>query len=187
MDQPGNVPGAGVTTMRDDEPRPGSEAPAPTGAPSQAPETAEADARAAADAAALAAAQGAQADQAAARAADAKATMDATDARQRSADAEALVDRGHELCRKARWRDAIEPLKRATELDPQAGMAFYQLGDAYNHIDQLAAALAAFESASRLLPDNWRALQGVGIVLDRMRRPQEATAAYQKARDAHRR
>jgi Flp pilus assembly protein TadD len=37
------------------------------------------------------------------------------------------------------------------------------------------------------LTDNWRALKGVGIVLDRMIRPQEAAAAYQKARDAHRR
>jgi hypothetical protein len=27
-------------------------------------------------------------------------------------------------------------------------------------------------------------MKGVGIVLDRMRRPQEATAAYQRAREA---
>jgi tetratricopeptide (TPR) repeat protein len=166
--------------MRDDE-----LPPAPAGATAGADAAAEAAAQASAVAAADALVQAAA--QAAARAAEAKANLDAMEARQRSADAETLVDRGHELCRKARWRDAIEPLKRATELDPQAGMAFYQLGDAYNHIDQLAAALAAFESASRLLPDNWRALQGVGIVLDRMRRPQEATAAYQKARDARRR
>jgi Flp pilus assembly protein TadD len=109
------------------------------------------------------------------------------DERQRQADAEILTERGVDLCRKARWRDAIEPLKRATELAPNGGLAFYYLGDAYNHIDQLPVALLAFEAASRLMTDNWRALKGVGIVLDRMRRPQEAAAAYQKARDAHRR
>ena len=117
-------------------------------------------------------------------------TSDATsvpDERQRAADAEILTERGVDLCRKARWRDAIEPLKRATELAPNGGLAFYYLGDAYNHTDQLPVALLAFEAASRLLTDNWRALKGVGIVLDRMRRPQEAAAAYQKARDAHRR
>jgi tetratricopeptide (TPR) repeat protein len=117
---------------------------------------------------------------------DAAATS-AAEERQRQADAEILTERGIDLCRKARWRDAIEPLKRATELAPDAGLAFYYLGDAYNHTDQLPVALLAFEAASRLLTDNWRALKGVGIVLDRMRRPQEAAAAYQKARDAHRR
>jgi Flp pilus assembly protein TadD len=114
-------------------------------------------------------------------------TQSPADERQRQADAEILTERGVDLCRKARWRDAIEPLKRATELAPNAGLAFYYLGDAYNHIDQLPVALLAFEAASRLMTDNWRALKGVGIVLDRMRRPQEAAAAYQKARDAHRR
>ena len=114
-------------------------------------------------------------------------TPSPADERQRQADAEILTERGVDLCRKARWRDAIEPLKRATELAPNGGLAFYYLGDAYNHIDQLPVALLAFEAASRLMTDNWRALKGVGIVLDRMRRPQEAAAAYQKARDAHRR
>lgn len=100
------------------------------------------------------------------------------------ANADAFTERGMTLCRKARWKDAIEPLKRATELAPNEGLAFYYLGDAYNHTDQLPAALSAFETAAQLLTDNWRALKGVGIVLDRMRRPQEAAAAYQKARDA---
>jgi Flp pilus assembly protein TadD len=104
-----------------------------------------------------------------------------------AAEADAFTERGITLCRKARWRDAIEPLRRATELAPAGGLAFYYLGDAYNHTDQLPAALSAFETAAQLLSENWRALKGVGIVLDRMRRPQEAAAAYQKARDAQRR
>jgi Flp pilus assembly protein TadD len=104
-----------------------------------------------------------------------------------AADADAFKERGMQLCRKARWKDAIEPLRKATELAPTEGLAFYYLGDAYNHTDQLPAALSAFETAAQLLTDNWRALKGVGIVLDRMRRPQEAAAAYQKARDAQRR
>jgi Flp pilus assembly protein TadD len=93
------------------------------------------------------------------------------------ADADAFRERGVQLCRKARWRDAIEPLRRSTELAPNEGLAFYYLGEAYNHTDQLPAALSAFETAAQLLTDNWRALKGVGIVLDRMRRPQEAAAA----------
>jgi Flp pilus assembly protein TadD len=103
---------------------------------------------------------------------------------QRAAEAESLTEQGIHLCRTARWRSAIEPLRRATELDPTHAMAFYYLGDACNHADELAHALEAFEAASRLEPDHWRALKGIGIVLDRMRRPQEAAAAYQRAREA---
>jgi Flp pilus assembly protein TadD len=103
---------------------------------------------------------------------------------QHAAESEALTEQGIQLCRTARWRAALEPLRRATELDPANASAFYYLGDAYNHADALTSALEAFESASRLQPDHWRALKGVGIVLDRMRRPQEAAAAYQRAREA---
>ncbi len=103
---------------------------------------------------------------------------------QHAAESEALTEQGIHLCRTARWRAAIEPLRRATELDVANAVAFYYLGDAYNHADSLSAALEAFEAAARLQPEHWRALKGVGIVLDRMRRPQEAAAAYQRAREA---
>jgi Flp pilus assembly protein TadD len=103
---------------------------------------------------------------------------------ERAAESETLTERGMQLARSAQWRAAIEPLRRATELDAANAAAFYYLGDAYNHTDALGAALEAFEAAARLQPDHWRALKGVGIVLDRMRRPQEASAAYQRARDA---
>lgn len=106
---------------------------------------------------------------------------------QRTAEAESLTAQGIQLCRTARWRNAIDPLRRATELDPANAAAFYYLGDACNHADELAHALEAFEAASRLEPEHWRALKGIGIVLDRMRRPQEAAAAYQRAREAQHR
>jgi Flp pilus assembly protein TadD len=120
----------------------------------------------------------------AATAAAAPAPMTAAAQVQRAAEAESLTEQGIHLCRTARWRMAIEPLRRATELDPANAAAFYYLGDACNHADELAHALEAFEAACRLQPDHWRALKGIGIVLDRMRRPHEAAAAYQRAREA---
>ena len=54
-------------------------------------------------------------------------------------------------------------------------------------VDRLAEALEAYESAVRLQPDHWRAMKGIGVVLDRLGRPEEATAAYQRAREAQRR
>lgn len=100
---------------------------------------------------------------------------------------EVLFGLGTLFCKKARWREAIEPLQRVVELDPMRAAGHYYLGEAYNQTDQLKPALGAYEAAVRLEPNNWRALKGVGIVLDKMGRPTEATVAYQKAREAQRR
>jgi Flp pilus assembly protein TadD len=100
---------------------------------------------------------------------------------------EVLTTYGVLLARRARWREAIDPLERAVSLDPSYANAHYHLGDALNHSDRFAEALAAYETAARLDPRHWRALKGIGIVLDRMGRPQEAAAAYQRAREAQRR
>ncbi|HKO16754.1 MAG TPA: tetratricopeptide repeat protein [Gemmatimonadaceae bacterium] len=100
---------------------------------------------------------------------------------------EVLFGLGTLFCKKARWREAIEPLQRVVELDPMRASGHYYLGEAYNQTDQLKPALGSYEAAVRLEPNNWRALKGVGIVLDKMGRPTEATVAYQKAREAQRR
>ena len=101
--------------------------------------------------------------------------------------AEVLFNFGMLFCKKARWREAIEPLRRAVELEAGHAAGHYYLAEAYNQTDQLKLALSAYEDAVKLQPNNWRALKGVGIVLDKLGRPAEATAAYQRAREAQRR
>ncbi|MEP6729129.1 MAG: tetratricopeptide repeat protein [bacterium] len=101
--------------------------------------------------------------------------------------AEVQVQLGILFSKRARWREAIEPLLSAVSSDPNHGDAHYYLGEAYNHIDDLPAALAAYEAASMLQPTNMRALKGIGIVLDRLGRPAEAAAAYRRARETQRR
>jgi Tfp pilus assembly protein PilF len=91
------------------------------------------------------------------------------------------------FCKRARWRDAVEPLRAAVERDPQLVAAHYYLGEAHNSIDDLPAALGAYEQAVLLDPTHLRALKGIGVVLDRLGRPAEAAAAYQRARDVQRR
>ena len=100
---------------------------------------------------------------------------------------EALANLGILFCKSARWRSAIEPLREAVEIDPERAAAHYYLGEAFNHVDQLPAALAAYETAARLQPTNFRAMKGIGIVLDRMGRPGEAAIAYRRSREAQRR
>jgi len=101
--------------------------------------------------------------------------------------ASVLFNLGILLCKTARWREAIVPLQRAVELDESNPLGHYYLGEAYNQTDQLKLALESYEATVKLQPGNYRALKGVGIVLDKLRRPAEATAAYQRAREAQRR
>src|SRR5919202_3651580 len=62
--------------------------------------------------------------------------------------AEVQTNLGILFCKRGRWREAIDPLRRAVELDATRAAAHYYLGEAYNHIDQLPAALAAYEAAA---------------------------------------
>lgn len=89
-------------------------------------------------------------------------------------------------CRRARWRDAIDPLRRAVAQAPDSPAAHYYIGEALNHADDLQGALVAYQRAAELEPDHWRALKGVGIVLDRLGRSPEAADFYRRARDAQR-
>lgn len=89
-------------------------------------------------------------------------------------------------CRRGRWRDAVDPLRRSIELDDTNATAHYHIGEALNHADNLSGALAAYMRASALEPDHWRALKGVGIMLDRLGRSPEAAEYYRRARDAQR-
>jgi Flp pilus assembly protein TadD len=69
------------------------------------------------------------------------------------------------------------------ELDAGRASAYLHLGEALNHTDDLSGSLQAFQRAAELRPNNPRALRGLGIVLDRLRRPGEAAEMYRRARE----
>lgn len=101
--------------------------------------------------------------------------------------AEILTSLGMVVSKGGRAREALDPLRRAVDLDPSNAAAHYYLAEVLNRLDQLPAALVAYEQAANLQPTNWRAFKGVGNVLDRMGRPAEAAVAHRKAREAQRR
>ena len=103
-----------------------------------------------------------------------------------AASADVQLQLGVLFCKRARWREAIAPLLAAVASEPDRVAAHYYLGEAYNSIDDLPAALSAYQVASTLDPKHHRALKAIGVVLDRMRRPAEAALAYQRAREAQR-
>lgn len=89
-------------------------------------------------------------------------------------------------CRRARWKDAIAPLRSAVGRLPGHAGAHYHLGEALNKCDDLAGALVAYQRAAELDPTHWRALKGVGIIYDRLGRPEAAAPFYRRAREAQR-
>ena len=78
----------------------------------------------------------------------------------------------------------MQQLRRSVELDADRPSTWCQLGEALNRLDDLSSSLAAFERAAAIDPLNPRALQGMGRVLDRLGRSDEATQLYRRAREA---
>ena len=99
-------------------------------------------------------------------------------------DVDALCALGVVLARKGLWGEAVGRLRSCVERDPNRGMTWYYLGEALNKLDDLPGALAAFERAADLQPHHSRTLHALGVVLDRLRRPEDATRMYRRAREA---
>jgi Flp pilus assembly protein TadD len=87
------------------------------------------------------------------------------------------------LLRKGLWADAVPHLRRVVEVESWSPTAWFYLGEALNHVDDLNGALAAFARAAEIDPHHAKALYGQGIVLDRLRRPEDATQMYRRSRE----
>ena len=87
------------------------------------------------------------------------------------------------LLRKGLWSSAVPHLRRVVETESWCPTAWFYLGEAWNHVDDLEGALAAFVHASELDPLHAKALYGQGVVLDRLRRPDDAAQRYRRSRE----
>lgn len=85
--------------------------------------------------------------------------------------------------RKGLWADAVPHLRRVVEAEGWSPTAWFYLGEALNHVDDLDGALAAFRRAAEIDPHHAKALYGQGVVLDRLRRPEDATSMYRRSRE----
>jgi tetratricopeptide (TPR) repeat protein len=88
------------------------------------------------------------------------------------------------LLRKGLWADAVPHLREVVAEESWSPTAWFYLGEALNHIDDLEGALAAFARAAELDPRHAKALHAQGMVLDRLHRPAEAALLYRRSREA---
>jgi len=87
------------------------------------------------------------------------------------------------LLRKGLWSSAVPHLRTVVENESWSPTAWFYLGEALNHVDDLDGALAAFVRACELDPSHAKALYGQGVVLDRLHRPQDAAPLYRRSRE----
>jgi Flp pilus assembly protein TadD len=87
------------------------------------------------------------------------------------------------LLRKGLWGDAVPHLRSVVEAESWSPTAWFYLGEALNHVDDLNGALEAFTRAAELDPRHTKALYGQGVVLDRLRRPDDAARMYRRSRE----
>lgn len=80
-----------------------------------------------------------------------------------------------------RLQDALQPLRRAVELDPGMAPAWFNLGYALEGLGRLDDALRAYRRAVAVEPQLAEAHNNLGNVLQRLRRHDEAMAAYDAA------
>lgn len=88
------------------------------------------------------------------------------------------------LLRKGLWADAVPHLREVVQEESWSPTAWFYLGEALNHIDDLEGALAAYVRAAELDPRHAKALHAQGMVLDRLHRPEEAALLYRRSREA---
>ncbi len=88
------------------------------------------------------------------------------------------------LLRKGLWGDAVPHLREVVAEESWSPTAWFYLGEALNHIDDLDGALAAYVRAAELDPRHAKALHAQGMVLDRLHRPEEAALLYRRSREA---
>ena len=84
-------------------------------------------------------------------------------------------------CRRARWRDAVEPLQKAAAHRTDDALAHFYLGEALNHVDQLPAALQAYERATQLDPQNSNIWYNLGKAQVLGNHPTDAEISLKKA------
>jgi tetratricopeptide (TPR) repeat protein len=87
------------------------------------------------------------------------------------------------MSRKGLWAEALPYLRRSIELEGTQPVAYYYLGEALNHVDDLKGAMQAYQRAIDLGPTNAKAYYGLGIIYDRLNRPEEAAHMYRRSRE----
>jgi predicted O-linked N-acetylglucosamine transferase (SPINDLY family) len=88
---------------------------------------------------------------------------------------------GMAVVSQGRMKDAVEPFRRAWQLDPRLAPAGYNLAFALERLGRLDEALDAYRRTVAVAPQMADAYNNMGNVLQRLKRHDEALTAYERA------
>jgi hypothetical protein len=88
---------------------------------------------------------------------------------------------GNHLSGDGKFADALPYLKAATELSPQTGNYWFELGMALQELGRHAEAVTAYERAVVLMPDDFWTHNNLGLACIRAQRPRRAVEVLEKA------
>ena len=95
-------------------------------------------------------------------------------------DADAWMELGLALSRSMLMRESVEAFSRAIALDPFKGIYYRHRGHRHVSCWEFPEAAADFETAARLIPDNWDVWYHLGLSYYLMREYDLAQAAYRR-------
>ena len=81
----------------------------------------------------------------------------------------------------ANYDDAVLIFKRITEIEPKNYRAHYNLGIAFQNLNQLDKALEAFQTAITIKPDYYFCYYNIGLVFEEKKDLIKAIGYYEKA------
>jgi tetratricopeptide (TPR) repeat protein len=87
------------------------------------------------------------------------------------------------LYRRGLYNDSVLMLKKALELEPGDHEAYFQLGEAYNKLDEIDQAVTCFETVLQFQKDNPKAFYNLGILYDKKGMPEKASSMYRQAKE----
>jgi protein O-GlcNAc transferase len=97
--------------------------------------------------------------------------------------APAQFELGLLLWRRGLVQEAAACFRRALEFQPDNAKTYYYLADSLNQQGDLVGARSALERAIQVNPGEAKAYHLMGMVLDRLCRPEEAREMYRRGRD----
>ena len=100
-------------------------------------------------------------------------------------DADSFYNYGLALADDKKFEEAIDAYKKAVTLNPQYGLAYNNLGSAYENIDNEDAAFEAYKKAIEINPQHAEAQHNLGAILNQRGKNEEAKACYIKAIEAN--
>ena len=100
-------------------------------------------------------------------------------------DADSFYNYGLALADDSKFEEAIEAYKTAIRLNPQYGLAYNNLGSAYENIEDEDAALEAYQKAIEINPQHAEAQHNFGAILNQRGQEEKAKECYIKAINAN--